>query len=60
MAYKIIEDECTACGICKDECPVGAIIEGLDFYTIDAYICTDCAACIDVCPVGAIQPELQF
>ena len=58
MAYEILEDECTACGICIDDCPVGAITEGPDFYTIDAYICTDCGACIDVCPVRAINPGL--
>ena len=55
MAY-IINDDCTACGTCIDECPVEAIAEG-DIYVIDADVCTDCGACADVCPVEAIHPE---
>jgi ferredoxin len=55
MAYKINED-CTACGTCIDECPVEAIAEG-DIYKIDPEVCTDCGACADVCPVEAIHPE---
>ena len=55
MAY-VINDECTACGTCIDECPVEAISEG-DIYTIDPELCTDCGACADVCPVEAIHPE---
>lgn len=55
MAY-IINDECTACGSCIDECPVDAISEG-DIYVIDPDLCTDCGACADVCPVEAIHPE---
>jgi len=54
MAYKINED-CTACGTCIDECPVEAISEG-DIYKIDPDVCTDCGACADVCPVEAIHP----
>ena len=56
MAYKILVDECTACGTCLDECPVEAISEG-DVYKIDPDVCTDCGACADVCPVEAIVPE---
>ncbi len=55
MAY-VINDECTACGACIDECPEEAIAEG-DIYVIDPEKCTDCAACADVCPVEAIEPE---
>ena len=54
MAY-VINDDCTACGTCIDECPVECISEG-DIYVIDADECTDCGACADVCPVEAIHP----
>jgi NAD-dependent dihydropyrimidine dehydrogenase PreA subunit len=57
MAYKIIEEECTACGTCIDECPVEAISEGAEFYAIDPELCTSCGACFDVCPVEAIALE---
>jgi MinD superfamily P-loop ATPase containing an inserted ferredoxin domain len=56
MAYKINENECTACGTCVGECPVEAIIPG-DTYTIDPTICTSCGTCADACPVSAIVPE---
>ncbi len=55
MAHKI-NDDCTACGTCINECPVEAISEG-DIYKIDPDLCTDCGACVDVCPVEAIHPE---
>jgi NAD-dependent dihydropyrimidine dehydrogenase PreA subunit len=55
MAY-VINDECTACGVCLDECPEEAISEG-DIYVIDPEKCTDCGSCADVCPVEAIHPE---
>ena len=55
MAY-IINDDCTACGSCIDECPVEAIAEG-DICVIDDDACTEFGACADVCPVEAIHPE---
>ena len=55
MAY-VINDDCTACGTCLDECPVEAISEGDPIYTIDAGKCTDCGACVDACPSEAIVP----
>lgn len=54
MAY-VISEECTACGACIDECPVGAISEDDPIYIIDAEACTDCGACADACPAGAIS-----
>lgn len=53
MAYKITTD-CAACGACIGSCPVEAIREGDDKYTIDEEKCTDCGTCADICPVAAI------
>jgi ferredoxin len=55
MAY-VINEECIACGVCMDECPVEAISEGDPIYVIDGDLCTDCGACLEVCPVDAPQP----
>jgi len=52
MALKITE-ECISCGTCVDTCPLGAIVESDDIYTITDD-CTECRACIDSCPVDAI------
>lgn len=56
MAY-VITDKCEKCGDCVDECPVEAISEGADKYTIDADSCVDCGSCAEVCPVAAPVPE---
>ena len=54
MAYKISND-CIACGTCIDECPLGAIHEGDEHYSIDPEVCAECGTCADVCPTGAIS-----
>ena len=55
MAY-IITDDCIACGLCLEECPVEAISEGEDKYVINPILCTDCGSCADICPVEAPVP----
>ena len=56
MAYRITDDECTACGVCEPECPVECISEKDDGKRIiDEDVCTSCAACADVCPVECIH-----
>lgn len=54
MAYEVTE-ECICCGDCVPECPVEAILEGIDIYLIDINLCNDCGICIEVCPVDAIK-----
>jgi ferredoxin len=54
MAFKII-DTCTACDLCVDVCPIGAIMPGDPIYIIDD-TCCDFEECLDECPVDAIVP----
>jgi len=48
------QDACTACGICAEVCPAGAIAVG-NVANIDASACTGCARCVAECPQGAIS-----
>ena len=60
---QIDPDECTVCGICRDErCQVNAIEEGDDAYEIIPEKCIGCGLCVTTCPSEAIslirkQPE---
>ena len=50
-----ITNECTACGMCEEKCPVNVILEG-DIYKIDNEHCLECGSCLEVCPENAIEP----
>lgn len=45
-----ITKECLSCGICADECPQGAIVEGDETFIVDKTKCDDCGTCAEVCP----------
>jgi NAD-dependent dihydropyrimidine dehydrogenase PreA subunit len=57
MPITIYEEKCVRCGICMDECPVGAICykEGNIPHLIEED-CNDCGSCISVCITEAIAP----
>jgi NAD-dependent dihydropyrimidine dehydrogenase PreA subunit len=49
-------DECSACGICVDECPNG-VLEIVDdkAQPVHDENCDACETCLEVCPMGAIE-----
>ncbi|NLY71901.1 MAG: electron transfer flavoprotein subunit alpha [Clostridiales bacterium] len=53
MAIKVLEEKCTGCGVCIDDCPFEAIDMVGDFAVINDK-CTVCSQCIETCPFDAI------
>ena len=51
--YRITE-QCVACGLCLEACPVGVISEG-EIYRIDGSRCLECGICAEVCPEDAVE-----
>ena len=57
VSYRIIAEQCTACGACEFECPNQAISMSGNVYSIDPTKCTECEGhydtpqCAKVCPV---------
>ena len=49
-----INDNCVACGACKEACPSDAIRQGA-IYVIDPDACVECGACEAACANGAID-----
>jgi ferredoxin len=47
-------EDCTACGLCVDVCPRGAITVD-DVAMVDAACCNGCGLCVDECPNGVFE-----
>lgn len=58
LHYRIVEDKCRGCTLCKRMCPVGAIKGDLKaLHVINNVKCIKCGACMDGCKFGAIVKE---
>ena len=53
----IKKELCTGCGICVDECCVGAISMKEDVAFINEDECIRCGVCHDICPSDAVRHD---
>lgn len=55
-SFHIAEESCKGCGICKKNCPAGAIQGELKAcHIIDASKCIKCGSCVDMCKFNAVH-----
>jgi MinD superfamily P-loop ATPase len=61
----IDQESCEACGVCKDErCPMDAIVEVDDVYSVEDQRCIGCGVCTVTCPTESVtlvnRPESEI
>ncbi len=56
MSFVILQDQCIACGACREECPSDAIEASGAVFKITGK-CIECASCMESCPSGAIVED---
>ena len=52
-------EDCVACGVCVEECPVGAISMNGQAAVIDEKACIRCGKCHDICPREAVRHDSE-
>ncbi len=56
IQYRIIEENCTGCGVCLKNCPEDAISgEKKELHVIDQEKCKKCGICFDSCKFEAVE-----
>ncbi len=55
--WKLLQQDCTGCGICADVCPHDAIqmARQMAYPAPVLYRCVGCMDCVQQCPFGAIE-----
>jgi len=58
---QIIEEKCTKCGICSENCATHALLFLKDVFPIPILnVCSGCKLCFKICPAKAIQPDSKI
>lgn len=52
LRIQLSEQQCTACGLCNNSCPMGLVVEKGEG---DGAYCWNCGECIDSCNFGALN-----
>lgn len=55
----VIDDRCTACGLCLATCPDRALLPAPKRPLVVDARCSGCGACLEVCPVDAISERFE-
>jgi NADH:ubiquinone oxidoreductase subunit F (NADH-binding)/(2Fe-2S) ferredoxin/Pyruvate/2-oxoacid:ferredoxin oxidoreductase delta subunit len=56
IRYEIVDEMCTACGICRKECPTEAITGAKKtLHVLDQDKCIRCGVCFDACKYGSVR-----
>ncbi len=56
IRYEIIDSACTACGICRKQCPTQAISGAKKtLHVLDQAKCIQCGVCFDACKYGSVR-----
>lgn len=55
--WKLVQRQCTGCGICADLCPHGAIHmpREVAYPEVVSMRCIGCMTCVEQCPLVAIE-----